>query len=416
MTIPASGTTIGFRGLRQDANWGFTRRAHRHISLMTIGPSDNTPVWDARNLDRATPRFHRLTTTVNADVCVVGLGGSGLTCIAELLANGLAPSRIVGIDGGSVASGAAGRNGGFLLAGTADFYHDAVKRFGHARARRLYELTMAQIDQMAQQTPDAVRRTGSLRIASSVQERSDCDEHLAALRADGFPAEPYSGREGSGLLIPTDCAFDPLRRCRILACRAADAGVQLFEHTHVGDVRGDHVTADSGRVRCERVIIAVDGRLSVLLPELQPRVRAVRLQMLATAPTTEISVPRPVYARWGYDYWQQLDDGCLVLGGFRDMAGDEEWTDDDGPSPTVQSMLDQFLRECLGVHAPITHRWAATVSYSTNDLPVLEEVRPGVIATGAYSGTGNVLGALCGQGAARYALGKHAEIMNLLAA
>jgi len=138
--------------------------------------------------------------------------------------------------------------------------------------------------------------------------------------------------------------------------------------------------------------------------------------MLATAPTTEISVPRPVYARWGYDYWQQLDDGRIVLGGFRDIGGDEEWTDDMTPTDTVQMELERFLRQRLGVRAAITHRWAATVSYSVSGLPLLEEVRPGVVATGAYSGTGNVLGALCGRGAARYALGKRAEILQLLAA
>jgi len=141
----------------------------------------------------------------------------------------------------------------------------------------------------------------------------------------------------------------------------------------------------------------------------------VRLQMLATAPTQEIRLTRPVYARWGYDYWQQLEDGRLLLGGFRDMAGDEEWTDASTPTDTVQQMLESFLREQLRVSAPITHRWAATVSYSETGLPLFEEVRPGVIATGAYSGTGNVMGALCGRAAARWSLGGRGEIVDLLA-
>jgi glycine/D-amino acid oxidase-like deaminating enzyme len=50
-------------------------------------------------------------------------------------------------------------------------------------------------------------------------------------------------------------------------------------------------------------------------------------------------------------------------------------------------------------------RWAALVGYSDSGLPVLEEVRPGVWACGAYSGTGNVLGALCGRAAALHAAG-----------
>jgi glycine/D-amino acid oxidase-like deaminating enzyme len=237
-----------------------------------------------------------------------------------------------------------------------------------------------------------------------------------ALREDGFPAEPYAGAEGIGLLVPTDCAFDPMLRCRLLACRWSEAGVRLFQHSPVVDLRRREVVTGEGRVRCERVVVAVDGRLGSILPELASRVRAVRLQMLATAPTTEVRIPRPVYARWGYDYWQQLENGRVVLGGFRDAGGDAEWTENATPSSRIQGLLERFLREKLGVRAAITHRWAATVSYSLNGLPVLAEVRPGVVATGAYSGTGNVMGALCGRAAARLALGERPELVGLIAA
>src|SRR5687768_6814373 len=93
----------------------------------------NTPVWD----DGAWTPLPTLAGDVSADVCVVGLGGSGLTCVGELLRRGV---DVVGIDAGEVAGGAAGRNGGFLLAGTYDFYHDAVQRHGHHRARHIYRL------------------------------------------------------------------------------------------------------------------------------------------------------------------------------------------------------------------------------------------------------------------------------------
>src|SRR4051812_38447522 len=94
--------------------------------------NDNMPVWASGR--RKGPSFPHLATTIDADVCVVGLGGSGLACIAELLSLGLTADRVVGIDARAVGAGAAGRNGGFLLAGTADFYHDAVKQFGRDRA------------------------------------------------------------------------------------------------------------------------------------------------------------------------------------------------------------------------------------------------------------------------------------------
>ena len=50
-------------------------------------------------------------------------------------------------------------------------------------------------------------------------------------------------------------------------------------------LEGTCVVTSRGMVRARRVIVAVDGHLEQLLPELAGRVRTARLQMLATAPT-----------------------------------------------------------------------------------------------------------------------------------
>src|SRR5262249_47254287 len=102
---------------------------------------------------------------------------------------------------------------------------------------------------------------------------------------------------------------------------------------------------------------------------------------------------------------QQTPDGCVALGGGRDKAVEDEWTSANEPSPFIQQYLEHVLRDKLGVQAPITHHWAANVSYNFNGLPVLAEVRNGVWATGGYSGTGNAVGALCGRAAAHLASG-----------
>jgi gamma-glutamylputrescine oxidase len=367
----------------------------------------NEPVW----AQVAIPARPALSGEAAADVCVVGLGGSGLAAILALQEMG---RTVVGIDAGTVAGGAAGRNGGFLLAGIAAFHHDAVRIHGRERARALYRATLAEMDRIAAQAPDAVRRVGSLRIARADGEAEDCAAQLDAMRADDLPVEPYEGPEGRGLLFPVDGAFQPRLRALRLAERAEAGGARLFERTPAVEVAGDEVRTPAGRVRCGSVIVAVDGRLEALLPEVGDRVRTARLQMLATAPTDEVRLPRPVYARWGYEYWQQLPDGSIALGGFRDHAGDEEWTHDATPSPRVQDLLERFLREDIGVRAPITHRWAASVGYAASGLPLLDEVRPGVWAAGGYSGTGNVVGALCGRAAAEYVVRGASETGSLV--
>jgi glycine/D-amino acid oxidase-like deaminating enzyme len=369
--------------------------------------TENRPVWDDGAWRALAPQDSDLST----DVCVIGLGGSGLTAVSELLDLG---RRVVGIDAADVAAGAAGRNGGFLLGGTADFHHDAGAAIGRARALRIHQLTLEEIGRIAEQAPGTVRFPGSLRVAESDEELADCARQRDAMREDGMAVEDYSGPFGRGLFFPGDASFNPLARCRALALGNIARGAQLYAGTRAISFRANEVVTDRGRIRCDRVIIAVDGRLESLVPELAGTVRTARLQMLATAPTTEIEIPCPVYSRYGFDYFQQLPDGSIALGGGRDKSIDTEWTTENEPSRFIQNYLESVLREKLRVKAPISHRWAANVSYTFNGLPVLAEVRPGVWVLGAYSGTGNAVGALCGRAAARLASGDTTEFARLL--
>lgn len=348
----------------------------------------NIPIWD----DGSWSPLPALEDEVHCDSCVIGLGGTGLTAIGELLDRG---EDVVGLDASDVGAGAAGRNGGFLLAGAYDFYHDAVRLHGRERAHAIYRATLGEIGRIAEAAPGVVRFTGSRRLAADAAEIEDCRRQMAAMQADGLMVEWYDGDDGVGLTIPVDASFNPLARCRVLATNAVARGARLFARTPVRAISGNHVETHGATVHCRRVFVAVDGKLELLLPELAGRVRTARLQMLATAPTTEHVVPCPMYYREGYEYWQQLPDGSITIGGFRDRAGESEWSVDAVPTGPVQAMLEGFVREHLGVTAPVTHRWAACAGYSNDGLPVLEQLHPDVWVTGAYSGTGNVIGALC---------------------
>ncbi len=361
----------------------------------------NTPIWD----DRDWRPLPRLEGPARADVCVIGLGSSGLAAIEELAALGVGA---VGVDAGAVGSGAAGRNGGFVLAGLAKFFNETVAQFGEAAASAIYRQTALEIQRQAQAMPGTVCVTGSLRLAAEAAELAECQQHLAALRYCGFAAEPYVGPEGEGLLLPTDGVTQPLHRVRALARQLRQREVRLYENSPVRKIAPGSVVTESGTIFCDTVIVAVDGRLEGLFPELAGRVRTARLQMLATGPAPEVNFSRPVYWRHGYEYWQQLPDRGIALGGFRDHAREAEWTAETTPTDVIQGLLDKFLREKLQVRAPVTHRWAASVGYTLDGLPVLEEVRPKTWAVGGYNGTGNIVGGLSARAAARLACGQAA--------
>jgi glycine/D-amino acid oxidase-like deaminating enzyme len=117
------------------------------------------------------------------------------------------------------------------------------------------------------------------------------------------------------------------------------------------------------------VLIATDGSGRGLLPELDETLWPARGQVLATAPLTERLFDCPHYARQGFDYWQQLEDGRIVLGGFRDFSILTEMTDDETTTGPIQQALDAFLVELLGDVPKVTHRWAGIFALTQDLLP-----------------------------------------------
>jgi gamma-glutamylputrescine oxidase len=356
-----------------------------------------------------------LEGSVRADVCVIGLGGSGLAAIRRLQKRRV--TRIVGLDAGGVAAGAAGRNGGFLLAGPAHFHHRARAAWGADLARALYDETLRGIREMQRETPSCVRPTGSVRLAADAAEAEDLVAHHAALVADGFAAELRDDPRGPTLRLPDDAVFHPQERCDLLAERAWDDGAWLYGHSPVVGIEPGRVVTARGEVRCGAILVCVDGGLDRLVPELAPRVRSVRLQMLATAPVAPGLFEGAWYYRSGLDYWQQLPDGRIVLGGCRDLDADQGRASVAATSEAVQAGLDACLRDVLGVRAAVTARWAGLVGYTDDHLPIIEQVRPDLFVAGGYCGTGNVIGRLAGEAVADLARGgAEPEIARLVAA
>ena len=350
---------------------------------------------------------------VETEACVIGGGVGGLSCARRLVQHGI---ETLLLEAGTVAGGASGRNGGFLIAGTGVFHNDARERFGVQRARAMYARTLAaqqEIYELAAElgAGDSVRPVGLLRLAVSDEEANHVRDQADALRADGFPGEIIEredlpsalGRTGLiACLTAHDGALHPARWYRMLAHAAEAAGARICEGTRVrGPVPAPAegpLATDGGSVRARRVVVACDAALPALVPAYQGRVRARRLHMVATTPLPP-TLDHLVYARWGYEYLQQLPDGRILAGGFSDVDGEGSYTDSDAGSPAIWDRVDRYLREELGASAEPTHRWAGVVGYSDDSLPYVGEVpgRPGLYVSGGYSGVGNVPGFMCGR-------------------
>jgi len=349
-------------------------------------------VADSFWLSEAAPTVASRPLSGRADVEIVGGGITGVSCALTLAAAG---RRVRLHEARAVASGASGRNGGFALRGGAMAYDSAREWLGHDTAADYWRLTEAYVDRMAEVAGDALRRTGSLRLAGD-DERDDLRAEFDALREDGFAAEwrdelpaPLGERFPGALFHPDDAVLQPARLVRRLAAAAAAAGVEIREHARV---------ADLDALEAETVVIATDGYPSGLLGELEGLIIPTRGQMIATEPLPERMFDMPHYGRHGLDYWHQDPDGRLLLGGFRDADMESEFTATEETTPRIQGALEKFAAALLGREPEITHRWAGVFGLVPDLMPVVGPVpgRDGLWIAGGYSGHGNVLGLMCG--------------------
>lgn len=361
--------------------------------------------------------FGGLDGRASADVVIVGAGIGGLATAWHLADRGIAS---IVLDSRSVASGASGRNGGFFIAGPAPMYNDARELFGVLIARRVQAATLA-AQQEVYAVADAIGaggcfgRVGMLRLAVDADEAEHVRAHAAALAADGFAGRlvdaddlprPLRRSGRVGLVTDHDASVHPVRWLTALAAALVRRGVAIAEGVRVVRPIGARVGGQStvvatthGPIDAGAVVVSADAGVGALVPYLDRRVRARRLHMIATAPLGTPHVTHPVYARYGYEYFQQLADGRIVLGGFSDLDGAASYTDREEPNPVVHARLERYLAEDLGVVAPITHRWVGVVGYTEDQRPYVGAVpgTDGLYAMGGYCGTGNITAWVAGR-------------------
>jgi glycine/D-amino acid oxidase-like deaminating enzyme len=330
-----------------------------------------------------------------ADVAIVGAGVTGCSAALRLAEAGL---RVRVHDARGVAEGASGRNGGFALGGGAARYDVARETYGAERAAAYWRWTHEALDQMRELAGEALHRPGSYRLAGDEEEREGIRLEYEALREDGFDAEwldevpgGAAGRFHGAIPHPNDGSIQPALFVHRLATAATTAGAEIREHDQVEDVEA---------LKADRVLVATDGYGHGLVPELADLVWPTRGQVIASEPLARVLYDRPHYARQGFDYWQQLPDGRILLGGFRDVSILDELTDIEETTPAIQSSLESFLHELVGEPVAVTHRWAGIFGLTQDMLPLVGAV-PGrderVWVAGGYSGHGNVLGFACGR-------------------
>ena len=353
-----------------------------------------------------------LAGKVRADVCVIGAGYTGLSAALHLAQRGY---RVVVLEAHRVGFGASGRNGGQVGSGQRLDQEALEATVGRADARRLWDLAeeakgmvrglIAEHDMPVRFYPGiahACWTAGEAREAQAYAEklRRDYDyDQVETLSRDQMaqliPSGVFAGGEvdrGAGHVHPLNYAIG-------LARAALAAGAVIHERSEVTRVdQGAKPvvhTAD-GRVTCDHLILACNGYLGGLVPQVAARVMPINNFIVATEPLGERAaqvLAEPVAVadtKFVVNYWRLSEDNRLLFGGgesygyrFPDII------------QTVRKPMQEIYPALRDVR--IDHAWGGTLAITMTRNPCFLRVAPNILSASGYSGHGVALATLAGR-------------------
>jgi gamma-glutamylputrescine oxidase len=363
----------------------------------------------------------------------VAVIGGGITGAATAFAlSELAPeARVVLLEAETLASGASGRNAGFLIPGTHRTPAVSAEKHGDDVARRLFRFTLENIEEVGRLDGAAfdLQLTGSL-IAAGSDEEAEALRHSAELLQSEGIACNYLDAEATcrrtsgtgfagGLILDDGGTLDPAKLVRHLARLSGAALLEGWPVTSIESVDGSvRVRGPNGSLVAGRVVLCLNAFLPRLFEELGRFVRPVRAQMLATAPVGPF-LDVPVYSHEGFYYIRQTSDGRILLGGARHLHEREEVGYETVTTRGVQDSLAAYLQEHFpGVgELPVERRWSGTMGFSPDGLPVAGALDglTGVYFACGLTGHGMSYGLRLGRLLARLAMGEEDEAADLFA-
>lgn len=355
--------------------------------------------------------FPVLEHDTKADVVVIGAGITGAS-VSYWLSD---RCKVVLLEGDAIASKASGRNAGFLLIGTSDHYNNAVRRYGHERAKAVWKITKQNHELLekhifAKYDCDH-ERCGSYLVAASEEEMQDTIGSVNMLRRDGFNCRLIERSEMNSILSSkvyagaaynaNDGAINPVKLVEALVSMAGSSGTQIFERSAVKRIASQE---GSFRIKTERatvnssfVVMATNAYTPMLNDDLKGKIAPVRGQMLATNPQDR-RFESVFYANHGYEYWRQTPDGRILAGGFRELDPEREKGYRMVTTRVIQRRLERLLAD-LSLRFNVECRWSGIMAFSKDHLPIIGPLPGGsnLLVSVGYSGHGLGFGFIAGR-------------------
>lgn len=259
-----------------------------------------TPYWlDSKNRPQPRPAFEGYS---EADLVIVGGGFTGLWAAVEVAVQNPGQSVVL-LEGGRIAGGATGRNGGFVSASLTHGFSNGLSRWPD-EIGRLVELGCRNLREIGARIHEFGIdcdwiMSGEIDVAIANYQTEDLARLHAQLQGYGIPSQLLDSREvrqrvdsplyTAGLFDPHVAMVNPAELAWGLARVAEQLGVKLHENSPVSSLtdQGSSVAVGVSRgvIKAQKVLLATNA-YPPLLRRLRHYLVPVYDYVLMTEPLT----------------------------------------------------------------------------------------------------------------------------------
>jgi gamma-glutamylputrescine oxidase len=359
------------------------------------------------------PAQAALEGTLQADVCILGAGITGLSTAIELAEAGLS---VVVLEAQRVGWGASGRSGGQAIFGFGCDQSKITQAVGLADSKRLFDWSLEGLDLIKQRCTQygidcdwrdihahvPIKPRHITELKSWQQDLAenfdyplqwwDCEQLQSVM-----PNQRYLG----ALVDPNSGHLHPLKYTQGLARAALGLGVRIFEQSKVTQlVRGDRPVfkAAKGEVHCDFAVLAGNAYVHGIAPELDDKIMPVGTYIGATEPLGEARAKALISndmavadVNWALDYFRLSADHRLLFGGRASYST----LPPPNLSGTLRRRMTRVFPALEGVK--MDYVWGGYVDISLNRAPHWGRLGRNVYFAQGFSGHGIAATGLAGR-------------------
>lgn len=359
-------------------------------------------------------RRDALSGHVDADVCIIGGGFTGISTALNLAERGYS---VVVLEAECVGWGASGRNGGQASGEPRHAQDDLESKIGAADALAQWKLNWAALDDLkmriAKHDINCDFTPGILHTCYKEKHDREYKTYLARLRDEYscdwiryVSPEEMSAKVGAkvfygGQLDSRSGHLHPLNFVTGLAKAAEAAGAVIYENSRVltyDNKSPSTVTTAAGTVTAKKIVIGCNGYLGKLERRLSGKIMPINNFVAVTEPLGETAARALIRdneavcdTKFVVNYWRLTPDHRLCFGGGENYSSKFP---KDIANFVRKPMLEIYpqLRD-----AKIDYAWGGTLAITMNRMPHFGQLPPNIYYAQGYSGHGVVLSAYAGK-------------------